>query len=71
MWISFLNLIVLSTLIMAKPKHDRVMHGCSVYDYMSPLEQDTVTDIIERICEEENWDFNSIYWDLLIQNEND
>ncbi len=56
---------------MAKPKHDRVMHGHSAYDYMSPLEQDTVTDIIERICEEENWDFNSIYWDLLIQNEDD
>ena len=56
---------------MAKPEHDRVMHGHSVYDYMSPLEQDTVTDIIERICEEEDWDFNSIYWDLLIQNEDD
>ena len=71
MWILFLNLIVLSTFNMAKPKHDRVMHGHSAYDYMSPLEQDTVTDIIERICEEEDWDFNSIYWDLLIQNEDD
>ena len=56
---------------MTKPEYDRVMHGHSVYDYMSPLEKDTVTDIIERICEEEDWDFNSIYWDLLIQNEDE
>ena len=71
MWISFLNLIVLSTLIMAKPEDGRTTTGHSVYDHMSSIELDTVTDIIERICEEEDWDFNSIYWDLLIQNEDD
>ena len=71
MWISFLNLIVLSTFNMAKPEHNKTITGHSIYDQMSSLEQDTVTDIIERVCAEQDWDFNTIYWDLIIQNEDD
>ena len=71
MWISFLNLIVLSTFNMAKPEHNKTITGRSIYDQMSSLEQDTVTDIIERVCAEQDWDFNTIYWDLIIQNEDD
>tara|TARA_R100001163_G_C4933398_1_gene108372 strand:+ start:398 stop:583 length:186 start_codon:yes stop_codon:yes gene_type:complete len=52
-----------------KPEHNKTITGRSIYDQMSSLEQDTVTDIIERVCAEQDWDFNSIYWDLLIQNE--
>ena len=71
MWISFLNLIVLSTLVMAKPEDGKTITGHSIYDHMSSLELDTITDIIERVCEVENWDFNTIYWDLIIQHEDD
>jgi len=71
MWISFLNLIVLLTFNMAKPEDGRTTTGHSVYDHMSSIELDTVTDIIERICDEHDWDFSTIYWDLTITQEND
>ena len=56
---------------MTKPEHNKTITGRSIYDQMSTLEQDTVTDIIERVCAEQDWDFNTIYWDLIIQNEDD
>ena len=56
---------------MAKPEDGRTVTGHSVYDHMSSIELDTVTDIIERICDEHDWDFSTIYWDLTITQEND
>ena len=56
---------------MAKPEDGKTITGHSIYDHMSSLEQDTVTDIIERVCDEHDWDFSTIYWDLIIQHEDD
>ena len=56
---------------MAKPEDGRTTTGHSVYDHMSSIELDTVTDIIERICDEHDWDFSTIYWDLTIRQEDD
>ena len=56
---------------MTKPEHNKTITGHSIYDHMSSLELDTVTDIIERVCAEQDWDFNTIYWDLIIQHEDD
>ena len=69
--ILYLNLILLLNGFMTKPEHNKTITGHSIYDHMSSLELDTVTDIIERVCAEQDWDFNTIYWDLIIQHEDD
>ena len=67
MWISFLNLIVLSTLVMAKPQNNQTRNCHSVYDYMTEKEQDVVYEILERIYADKDWDMDDICWDLIIQ----